>query len=185
MCSSDLCANAPILPLPWNFTNQTTSCYGNDYTSTTSGSCGSLYSSGEDRVYAFNASGPTCLSIALTGASTAYIGYQVYLGCPGAGGICVGSNGGSVNTSGSVSIPAAGTYYVIIDTWAPPSNATYNLSVVASGTQPSNDSICNAIPLALGVNLTGNNACAGNIGDPAAPSCWTIGALNKIGRAHV
>jgi hypothetical protein len=174
------CSNAPITPLPWNLTNQTTACYGDDYTSATSGSCATLYSSGEDRVYAFNASSASCLSISITNASTSFIGYQVYFGCPGAGGLCVGSNGGNANLAGSVSLPAAGTYYVIIDTWAPPSNATFNLSVSASGSQPSNDSICNAVSLPLGVNLTGTNACSGNLGDPATPSCWTSGTVNSV-----
>ncbi|MFM9051190.1 MAG: CUB domain-containing protein, partial [Bacteroidota bacterium] len=174
------CANAPMISLPFNASNQTTACYGNDYVNTTAGSCGTLYESGEDRVYAFTTATPQCLSVALTGASTSLIGYQIYSGCPGSGGICISSNGGSNSLSSSVSLPAAGTYYIIVDTWAPPSSATYNLSIAASGTSPSNDLPCNATSLPLGVNLSGSNACAGSISEPTPPTCWTSGTINSV-----
>src|ERR1043166_3142262 len=47
-----VCGNALSITLPYSATNQTTACYGNDYTNSSLGSCGSLYESGEDHVYA-------------------------------------------------------------------------------------------------------------------------------------
>ena len=172
------CSNAPVISLPYSAAG-TTSCYGNDYSNVSVGSCGTLYESGEDRVYAVSVASPQCLSISLTNASTSFIGYQVYYGCPGTG-TCITSNGGSANLSGSVTLPVAGIYYIIVDTWAPPASATYTLSVAASGSTPSNDSICAAITLPLNINLSGTNACSGALGDPAPPTCWINGAVNSV-----
>lgn len=175
------CGNAPFITLPYSGSSHTTACYGNDYSNASAGSCGSLYESGEDRVYAYVAPSAQCLSISINGASTSSIGYQVYDGCPGVtGSACIGSNGGSTNFTGSVSLPGAGTYYIIVDTWASPANATYSLSVSASTSVPSNDIPCNAISLPLAVNMSGNNACSGFAGEPAVPSCWTGGVMNTV-----
>ncbi|MBK7856155.1 MAG: hypothetical protein IPJ79_15850 [Bacteroidetes bacterium] len=116
------CANPYIIAsLPISLNNETTACMGNDYNNATAGSCGTFYESGEDKVYRFTATGAQCIAINITQASTNYIGYTVYNGCPGAGGVCVGSNGGANAgaLAGSVVLPGAGTYYIIIDTWAP------------------------------------------------------------------
>ncbi len=176
-----VCANAPIITSPFIGTGHSTACYGNDYTNASTGSCGTLYESGEDRVYAYSASGPECITISLTNASTSFIGYQVYSGCPGtAGAACIGSNGGSATLGGSVALPAAGTYYIVIDTWASPTSASYDISIVSSGSSPANDLPCNAIALPLNVNTTGLNSCAGGATEPAAPFCWSSGNLNTV-----
>lgn len=183
--AGSLCSNAiPIGALPYNVIGESTACNGNDYTNASIGSCGTLFESGEDRVYVYNATMAECLGITLTGASTNSIGYQVYLGCPGAAGTtCIGSNGGanSGTLTGSVVLPGAGTYYIVIDTWAPPTNASYNLSIASFGNGASNDLPCNAQPLLLGIPFSSANTCSGGAGEPAVPSCWiTPNVVNTV-----
>ncbi len=176
-----ICSNAPFITSPYFDSGHNTACYVNNYTNASTGSCGTNYESGEDRVYAYQASGPECLTISLSNASTSSIGYQVYSGCPGtAGTVCIASNGGSSNLSGSVAIPGAGTYYIIVDTWSSPSSATYDISVVSSGASPANDLPCNATLLPLNVNQSGVNSCSGGASEPASPSCWSGGSLNTV-----
>lgn len=174
------CGTAPAITLPYTATGHTTTCFGDDYNNASSGSCGSLYESGEDRVYALTVTGSTCIGITLSNASTTSIGYQVYNGCPGSGGTCVGSNGGSNPLSGTVVLPAAGTYYIIVDTWSTPFNCTYDINIVNYGSGPVNDLPCSATSLALNTNLTGDNSCSGSASEPASPACWTTGNLNTV-----
>jgi hypothetical protein len=174
------CGNAPAIALPYTATGHTTTCYGNDYTNASSGSCGSLYESGEDRVYALTVAAATCIGITLSNASTTSIGFQVYNGCPGSGGTCIGSAGGSNPLSGTVTLPAAGTYYIIVDTWASPSNCNYDINVVNYGSGPANDLPCNATALALNTNLTGDNSCSGSASEPGVPACWSTGTMHTV-----
>ena len=183
--AGSLCSNAIALgTLPYNIIGESTACNGNDYTNASIGSCGTLFESGEDRVYSYVATGAECLGITLSGASTNSVGYQVYLGCPGAAGTtCIGSNGGanSGTLTGSVVLPGAGTYYIVIDTWAPPTNVTYNLSITSYGGGAPNDLPCNAQPLILGIPLSSANTCSGGASEPAAPSCWiTPNIINTV-----
>ncbi|MBK7965799.1 MAG: T9SS type A sorting domain-containing protein [Bacteroidetes bacterium] len=179
------CANAiSISSLPFSILNESTACTGNDYTNLSSGSCGTLFESGEDKVYSYTALASECISITLSGASSNSIGYQVYSGCPGAAGTtCIGSNG-SANSgilTGSVILPSAGTYYIVIDSWAPPTNVSYNLSIVTYGSGAPNDLPCNATPLILGIPLSSANNCSGGAGEPPLPTCWTTpNVMNSV-----
>lgn len=170
------CGNAyPISSLPFSLLNQSTTCMGNDYSNASAGSCATLYESGEDKVYAYTATGSECIGITLSGVTNNNIGYQVYQGCPGAGGTtCIAGNGGANSgiLTGSAVLPGAGTYYIIVDDWAPPSSVSYDISITSYGSGPANDLPCNAVPLPLGINMTGNNNCSGAAGEPAAPTCW-------------
>ncbi|HQV00247.1 MAG TPA: hypothetical protein PLO59_03750, partial [Bacteroidia bacterium] len=178
------CASALNVTLPYNANNQTTQCLGNDYTNATSGSCGTLYESGNDKVYLYQATAPTCLIVSLSQASNNAIGFQVYQGCPGSGGLCLGSYGGATsgNLSGTVTLPAAGNYFIIVDSWAPPTVVTYEINIVNGGSGAVNDLPCNANVLTLGVYTNGSNNCSGGIGEPAAPACWVAGGnqLNTV-----
>ncbi len=179
------CGNPYSIPaLPFSLSGETTACFGNDYSNASLGSCGSFYESGEDKVYRYIASGPECIGITLSGTSTNYIGYQVYQGCPGSGGtVCLANNGGATSgtLTGSVVLPAAGTYYIIVDTWAPPTSAVYNINIISYGSGPANDLPCNAVPLALGVYAQGNNNCSGGTGEPATHPCWlTPNTINSV-----
>lgn len=182
------CSNAVAMTLPYTATGQSTLCYGNDYTNASTGSCGTLYESGEDKVYAFTTTGPDCLSLSLTNASTSYIGYQVYAGCPGTAGTTCISNGGGATSgslSGSFTVPSAGTYYVVVDTWASPSYVNYDIQLVSLGGTPANDLPCGAIAMGQPAGLTavsasGDNNCTGGSGEPAAPGGWTTGNVNSV-----
>ncbi|MEI6489590.1 MAG: CUB domain-containing protein [Bacteroidota bacterium] len=181
--AGSICANAPAISLPYTATAQTTACYGNDYSNSSTGSCGTLYESGEDRIYSYTASGPECISITIANANTSYIGFQVYSGCPGAAGTtCIGNSGGATagSLSGSVVLPAAGTYYLVVDTYASPSSANYDISVSSYGSSVVNDLPCNATLMTLGASESGDNSCAGSTGEPAAPACWTTGNRNTV-----
>jgi len=178
------CANAiAIASLPYNINGETTACYGNDYSTASIGSCNTSYESGEDKVYSYTSASSECISITLNNTSTSSIGFQVYSGCPGTvGTVCVGNAGGasSGTLSGSVVLPSAGTYYIIIDTWASPNNANYDLSISSFGSGQSNDLPCNAVNLILGTSETGNTNCTGDAGEPATPACWTAGNRNTV-----
>ena len=178
------CANpVNISSLPFSLTGESTTCMGNDYSNASLGSCGSLYESGEDKVYKYMASAPECIGITLSSTSTSSIGYQVYSGCPGsAGTTCIVNNGGATSgtLTGSATLPSAGTYYIIVDTWAAPTSASYDISITSYGSGAPNDLPCNASPLALGVYVQGNNNCSGGSGEPPIPSCWYAGTVNSV-----
>ncbi len=177
-----ICATAPSITLPYTAIGHTTACYGNDYTNASTGSCGTLYESGEDRVYAYTATGAECIGIFLTNGTTTNLGFQVYQGCPGSGGTtCIASYGGGGSpTGGSVTLPGAGTYYIVVDTWSTPFNADYDISVTSYGTGPVNDPQCSATTLTLGASAIGDNTCSSGAGEPAVPACWTGGNTNTI-----
>ncbi len=182
--AGSICANAIVIPsLPFSRSNESTSCTGNNYSSASTGSCGTFYESGEDLVYQYTASSSECLGINLSGASSNSIGFQVYSGCPGtAGTVCIGNGGGasSGNLNGSVTLPSAGVYYIIVDSWAPPNNVSYNISITSFGAGAINDLACNATPLPLGIYVTGANNCSGGASEPV-PSCWSIpNTLNTV-----
>lgn len=179
------CANAVTIgSLPYAASNETTACMGNDYTNASTGSCLTLYESGEDKVYAYTALNAECIGLTISGSSTNSIGYQVYSGCPGsAATTCIAGGGGasSGTLTGSIILPAAGIYYIIIDTWATPNNAQYNISLTSFGAGATNDLPCNATPLILGIPYSGANNCSGGLGEPAAPACWlTPNTLNTV-----
>lgn len=175
-----VCANAITIPsMPYTLTNETTKCRGNDYTNASIGSCGTIYESGEDKVYVYNAVSAECIGITITGANSNSIGFQVYLGCPGsAGTLCVGNSGGAVSgtLSGTVTLSTPGTYYIVVDNQAAPSYVNYNISIASFGAGVTNDLPCNAIPLTLGVSYVGTNTCSSGASEPATlPACWGPG----------
>lgn len=177
------CGNAVNITLPYSVTRENTACLGDNYNNFSTGSCGSLYESGEDKVYKYTSSGAECLSITINGASTNNIGYQVYSGCPGTSGTtCIGNGGGAAGgvLTGTVTLPSAGTYYIIVDTWADPYNAIYDLSITAYGTGITNDLPCNATAVTLGTVVNGANNCSGGANEPALPYCWSSGLLNTV-----
>ena len=185
LLTGSVCANAIVIPsLPFSVVNETTSCTGNDYSNSTLGSCGSYYESGEDKVYVYQATQSECVEFTITGSSSNSIGYQLYKGCPGvAGSICMLVNGGANSglLSSSFVIPTAGTYYLVIDTWAPPTTVSYNLSITSFGSGVANDLPCNATPLVLGVPLSSSNTCSGASGEPTPPSCFvTPNVMNSV-----
>jgi hypothetical protein len=170
------CSNPAIISsFPYRKLHETTACFGDDYNNASAASCGTSYESGEDKVYRYTATSAICISITITGSSTNNIGYQVYNGCPDvAGTTCIGNLGGATSgtLTGSVTLPSAGTYYIIVDTWSSPYNADYNITIANNNTVY-NDLPCNAQSMELGLYYTGNTHCANGSGEPAAPTCWS------------
>lgn len=175
------CANPLPMTLPYSATAQSTLCYGDEITNTNNGGTATSYQSGEDKVYTFTTTGPECISISCTNASTSYIGWHVYNGCPTSGGTLVGRMEGASGgiCSGSVTVPGAGTYYLVVDTYASPYSVNYDIEVMSLGGGPSNDLACSAIPISLGSTVTGDNNCSGTEA-PAAPACWYAGSMNTV-----
>lgn len=169
------CFNPVVIQsLPFVMMNETTACMGDDYNNYGIGSCGSMYESGEDKVYTYTSRGPECIGLSLTEASSASIGYHVYAGIPGTpGSICLTSGGhaerGSLNAA--ITLPSAGTYFIIIDSWADPSTVNYNMLLVPYGTGAANDQPCNAIPIKKNDLVKGDNTCSSSNGEPV-PQSW-------------
>lgn len=175
------CANAvSIATLPASFLNESTACMNDDYTIATTGSCGSLYVSGEDKVYTYTSAGNECIGITLSNVSTTLMGFQVYYGCPGSGGTCIAFFGGANVITGSATLSLAGTYYIVVDSWAPPASVGYDLFIQSFGSGASNDLACNAQLLSTGVYTAGNNSCSSGSGEPVSPLCWTGNILNTV-----
>jgi len=179
------CANpVTISSLPYLAMKENTACMGDDYNNFKAGTCGSLYESGEDKVYKYTASSAECIAITLSGASDNSIGYTVFNGVPGNPSVtCIGNAGGANSgvLNGSVTLPAAGDYYIMVDTWADPRNVQYNIGVTTYGTAIPNDTYCTAQEIPLGVSISGDNSCSTGAGEPQTTACWTTpNTLNTV-----
>jgi hypothetical protein len=143
------CANPHVVPsLPFTANGLTTCGAGNDYTS--ADACASFYMGGEDYVFRYVATGAQDIQIALSG-TLSYTGVFVTQGCP-AGGVCIAANsgvlsgctggGGTPNLSSTgnpvatFSLPGAGTYYFIVDTWPSPTCTGFDINVTAVTSGP-------------------------------------------------
>jgi hypothetical protein len=170
------CATSVVIPsLPYSVSGHTTACMGNDYTAASSGTCFAGGAFGEDKVYQLTVSSAQCIGISVTGASNNNVSIAVYQGCPGSGAICLGSAVGATNgtLSTSVILPAAGTYYIIIDSQSPSTNVSYNLQVTNYGSGAPNNRPFQAVPLSFNAPVTGDNSCSDSFDEPAAqPSCF-------------
>ncbi len=144
------CSNPHIIPtLPFVATGLSTCGAGNDYTSLDA--CNSIYMGGEDYVFRYVATGPQTIRITLTG-TLSFTGVFVVQGCPNAGGTCISAIGGagcssfglpnessSGNPVADFTLPGAGTYFFIVDTWPSPACTGFNIdvrTVVVSGGGP-------------------------------------------------
>ncbi|MEE4273032.1 MAG: hypothetical protein V2I67_15270 [Thermoanaerobaculales bacterium] len=124
------CATAPTVNLPGSlpYIDSGTTCgKGNTYPVNP---CTSYYAQGEDAIYVLEVATPGDYDIALTGTLT-WTAFMVTDGCPDTSPACTGSAEGSAgNPSATVTFPAAGTYYLQIDTWPSPACTPYSLSIV-------------------------------------------------------
>lgn len=191
ICASDVIScnlgtgDIAISTLPYSHNGQTTCGKVNDISSTNvTGICGaSQYYNGEDVSYSFTPTISGNVNITLTSTGS-YTSLNVHEGCPTLGGICVGSAQSSTgNKSLTVCVTAGITYYVIVDSWPSPDCNPYSISITApsgTGGAAANDLPCNAEPLSLGIQASGNNACAGSANEPAKPTCWSTGIINSI-----
>jgi hypothetical protein len=133
------CGNPHVVPsLPFTATGLTTCGNGNDYTSFDA--CNSLYMDGDDYVFQYVATGPQTIRITLSN-TLSFTGVFVVQGCPNAGGTCITASGGGCggfgasnesaggNPQAEFTLPGAGTYFFIVDTWPTPNCTGFDINV--------------------------------------------------------
>ena len=134
------CSNPHIVPsLPFVATGLSTCGAGNDYTSLDA--CNSFYMDGEDYVFRYVATGPQTVRITLSN-TLSFTGVFVVQGCPNTGGTCIAATGGggcasfgvpnessSGNPVADFTLPGAGTYFFIVDTWPSPACTGFDIDV--------------------------------------------------------
>ncbi|MBL0339733.1 MAG: hypothetical protein IPP71_01745 [Bacteroidetes bacterium] len=77
--------------------------------------------------------------------------------------------------------PAAGSYYIIIDTQSPSTIVTYNLTVSSYGSGAPNDQPFQAQAIPFNIPIAGNNNCSGSADEPVAqPGCFEPFGTNTM-----
>ncbi|MCP4591500.1 MAG: hypothetical protein GY842_12210 [bacterium] len=128
----DNCALPIAITLPAELeyaeTNGYTCGRGNDYEDT----CMGYYDSGEDALYELTVTEAICVDITVTSATT-YVGIGLDNVCP-LGDPCIATFGDSSTGAALLGqVLTAGTYYLMVDTWASPDCIpTYTLEITAS-----------------------------------------------------
>ena len=126
----------------------TTCGFGDEYGSSACGSDG--YMDGDDFVYAYTAAGPECIDVFLSN-TLGWTGVFVLDGCPdGAGTNCIASRTSILGNPplAGVSLPGAGTYYIVVSTDPAPQCTPFDIRVdtcqppVPCGLNPPPDNIC-------------------------------------------
>ncbi|MBL4706000.1 MAG: T9SS type A sorting domain-containing protein [Flavobacteriales bacterium] len=122
------CGNPETISvLPLTQTGNTTSGFGDDYSS--SSACGSSYMNGDDYIYEYSPASNTTINVTLTNTGT-YVGVFITNGCPTTGS-CVASNtnsGGNPSLN-SIALIGGNTYYIIISTWPSPQTTPFDISI--------------------------------------------------------
>ena len=174
---------APIT-LPFTGTNLTNCGSLDDYNNTNTVLCGSgLYYSGEDHLYAFTptTSGPVLFQLTTTSTST---GMFLFDGCPNSTPNCLG-NSESFAGGGSFifNVTAGQTYYVMIDSWSPPTcHPLYDL-YIGPPLPPNNQDCLGAIPVCQSQYVQNNSFTGtGNVPNEIdnTTSCLASGELNDV-----
>jgi hypothetical protein len=159
------CATAKVISaLPYQDSYSTCGA-GNDIST---GTCNNTYANGEDVIYKMTiTNAPVTLAISCVGSGTSYPGVTISTSCTFA--TCVYNGSNSTAVSGTVNITTNGTYYVKVDNWAPPNCFSYTLNI---DPPPTNDLICNAIPLTVnGGCISSNNTQATQTAASDISSC--------------
>lgn len=180
------CATALGAPLtlPFTGTNLTNCGSLDDYDNTNTVLCGSgLYYSGEDHLYAFTptTTGPLMFQLTTTSNST---GMFLFDGCPNTAPNCL-ANSESFAGGGSFmfTVTAGQTYFIMIDSWSPPTcHPLYDL-YIGPPLPPNNQDCLGAIPVCQST-YTQNNSYNGEGNIPNeidnTNSCLGSGELNDV-----
>ena len=114
--------------------NNTTTGRGNTYDATCMGS----YDGGEDIIYQFTLTEPRIISITMDPLGTTWTGLGLMDACPQTTTTCLGIATGSTATPRVITQTlAAGTYYIMVDTWpSPASIPSFNLTVTSTSPAP-------------------------------------------------
>jgi hypothetical protein len=156
-CTPDLSVSIPAA-LPYSNAN-TTCGMVNDFDQT----CLGFYDGGEDIIYEIVVTSDVCVDLNLDPGTDGWTGMAIDYSCPPNPSSCIAvstNSGASPHGIYGVSL-AAGTYYVMIDTWPTPdciANFTFSMSECSPA--PPNDECVNATP----VNVYPSTQCGTNIG---------------------
>lgn len=152
------------------WTGFTTCGLVNDYAET----CLGYYDGGEDMIFEWTVTTPGVYIVTLDPLGTTWTGVGVSDVCP-PGATCLayhGQSGGTAHSTPSYTY-AAGTYYIMVDTWPTPDCIpSFNLTIAAAPPPPANDECVNAIQVFNNVPVAGNNTLA-TTSTQAAPTCQT------------
>jgi hypothetical protein len=119
----------PITSLPYVQAGMTTCGFFDDYDQTDA--CGSTYLNGDDFVFAYTAANAQCIDVFLSN-TTGWTGVFVMNGCPDLPGTtCIASNTSILGNPplAGVSLPAAGTYYILVSTRPSPQCTPFDIRV--------------------------------------------------------
>jgi len=173
-CSDPIVVSLPA-SLPYSDMNQYTCGRGDDYSAT----CLGNYDGGEDIIYEITVTTDVTVDITLDPKGITYTGILIDNVCPGAS-TCIDystNSGSSPHGLAGVSL-AAGTYYIMVDTWpSPDCIPDFDLTITQAAGPPANDDCSGAIGLA--VDYSCNYTTATNAG--ATDSGLTPGCANYSG----
>ncbi|MCB0514427.1 MAG: T9SS type A sorting domain-containing protein [Chitinophagales bacterium] len=178
------CAS-PLVISAIPYTHTSTTC-GQGNTSIAA-QCGTSYGGGEEAaVYSFTPTSSGNYLVSLSNVTGTYGGVFFHDGsCTGA---CVGSNittSSGTSASGTQTLTAGITYYIIVTTWASPSCSDYTLSITPPPPPAVNDECTNAVPLSVGSGACANPVLGTNSGSTDSPStnptCASYGGSTLYG----
>lgn len=173
------CATPVVIPsLPFNATAQTNCGLGNNYAAT----CLGNYDGGEEIIYQLTVATSTTIDIVMNPGSTGWTGILLDSACPPNASTCIAINTGSSGTRSILGKTlAAGTYYIMVDTWPTPNCIpAFSLDVTAATPPPppaANDLCTGAIDIqeqglaSWPVNLTNAGTYYNDYGLPTTGSC--------------
>ncbi len=173
-CSNPLSITLGAGSLPQTVAGQTNCGNGNTYSNTCLGS----YDGGEDVTYKITVTDPISISITLDPKGSAWTGWAIDDACPLDPTACLyskTSSGGTAYTLSGVTL-AAGTYYMMVDTWPTPNCIpAFDLVFQAMALPPANDNCASATAIGDVTDLAWNTSSAtldGPGGFITAPNVW-------------
>jgi len=169
----DNCDNPIVVgSIPYSDLNQYTCGRIDDYDAT----CLGFYDGGEDIIYEFTLASDTCVQVTVDFKTTTYGGFCVDFTCPPDPSTCIAVvTGGSSGVKSTPSLQlAAGTYYIMVDTWPSPDcipDFDLFIDYVDCPTIPANDLCDDAIAVTVPSSTAGTTEYA--TVDDNAPECGT------------
>ncbi|MBK8167519.1 MAG: PPC domain-containing protein [bacterium] len=123
-----------ISSLPFSATAQTNCGYGNTYSAT----CLGNYDGGEDIIYRLDLAADATIDIVMNPGTTGWTGILLDSACPPNATTCIATNTGSSGTRSILGKTlAAGSYYIMVDTWPTPNCVpSFSLDITAATPPP-------------------------------------------------
>jgi len=137
------CATPVVIPgLPYSVTGQTNCGLGNNYSTTCLGS----YDGGEEIIYRLDLAAAATIDIVMNPGSTTWTGILLDSTCPPNATTCIAKNTGSSGTRSILGQSlAAGSYYIMVDTWPTPTcipSFTLNVTAAVPPPPPAVNDLC-------------------------------------------